>query len=140
MLTNTMDVLTPRGTLTFAIQGGKTRRRANRLLEKEPETIRWVDSFDPDAVFWDVGANTGVFSLYAALNSDVRVLAFEPGAVNHYLVALSAELNGLDRRVATFCVGFDDHTHVQDLAASQLHPGASFHVRDQKGSRRFDAH
>ena len=28
--------------------------------------------------FWDVGANIGVFSLYAGLKPNARVLAFEP--------------------------------------------------------------
>ena len=140
MLTKTVEVVTPRGSLTFAIQSGKSRRRVSRLLEKEPETIRWIESFDQSAVYWDVGANTGGFALFAALDPHTRVLAFEPGAVNHYLLALSAELNDLDRRVSTFCLGFDENTRVLDLSASQRYPAASFHVHGQGEGTRFASH
>src|SRR5262245_15783933 len=40
--------------------------RAETLLTKEPATIRWIDRFAPRDIFWDVGANTGIYSLYAA--------------------------------------------------------------------------
>jgi len=140
MQIKTFDLETPRGTLVFAIQSGKTVRRATRLLEKEPETIDWVERMGPSAVFWDVGANTGGFSLYAALGTDIRVVAVEPGAVNHYLLALSAEMNGLDERIACYCIGFDDHTHALDLAASQLMPASSFRVSGQHDAERFPHH
>ena len=140
MQIKTHTLTTPRGQLTFAIQSGKTRRRVLRLLDKEPETIRWLDSLAPSSVFWDIGANTGGFSLYAALVPEIQVVAFEPGAVNHYLLTLSAELNGLDQRIAAYCIGFDAHTHVLDLSASQLQPAASFRVSGHHDSDRFDSH
>lgn len=133
----TRELDTPRGKLTFAIQSGKTVRRATRLLEKEPETIQWVERMPPSSVFWDVGANTGGFSLYAALDPNIRVVAIEPGAVNHYLLALSAEMNGLAARIDTYCIGFDDHTHAQSLAVSQLMPASSFRMAGDHDAERF---
>ena len=38
--------------------------RAMTFLTKEPDTIKWIESFDNDMVFWDVGANIGIFSCY----------------------------------------------------------------------------
>jgi len=35
----------------------------------------------PGSVFWDIGANVGVLTLYAATRGDLRVWAFEPAAV-----------------------------------------------------------
>src|SRR3990172_8514357 len=35
-------------------------------IDCEPETINWIGSFDRGSFFFDVGANVGLFSLYAA--------------------------------------------------------------------------
>ena len=37
--------------------------RAETLLDKEPDTIAWIDGFREGAVFWDIGANAGVYKL-----------------------------------------------------------------------------
>jgi len=55
--------------------------RAADFWTKEPETIAWIDSFAPGSVFWDIGANIGVFSLYAA-SRGIKVLPFEPDDQN----------------------------------------------------------
>ena len=36
--------------------------RAMTFLTKEPDTIEWIESFENEMVFWDVGANIGIFS------------------------------------------------------------------------------
>jgi hypothetical protein len=53
--------------------------RARTLLEKEPETIAWIDTFADGDVQRDIGANVGVYSLYAALRGH-EVLSFEPSS------------------------------------------------------------
>lgn len=37
------------------------------LLEKEPETIEWIDGFGAGETMWDVGADVGIYSIYAAM-------------------------------------------------------------------------
>src|SRR5690348_4941046 len=53
-------------TIAFFAPTPILRMRATSLLSKEPETIEWLDGLTADDVLWDVGANIGVFSLYAA--------------------------------------------------------------------------
>jgi len=54
-----------------------------RLLSKEPETIRWIDGFGPDAVLLDIGANVGVYSIYTLLrHAQARVISLEPEPMN----------------------------------------------------------
>ena len=66
--------------------------RAADFWTKEPETIAWVDSFAPGSMFWDIGANIGVFSLYA-LTKKQKVMAFEPQADNMLRIVDSCMVN-----------------------------------------------
>ena len=36
------------------------------MLTKEPDTINWIDNFNQNDTFFDIGANVGVFTCYAA--------------------------------------------------------------------------
>src|ERR1051325_5936164 len=87
---------TPAGSLSFVLLGRTAAGRALTILTKQPATIQWIDSFLPNSVFWDVGANVGVYTLYAARRGAAQVVAFEPAAVNYFLLAAHCEANGLD--------------------------------------------
>lgn len=54
--------------------------RAGTFFSKEPETIAWINGFDdPKGIFWDIGANIGIYSLYCAkMHPNMQILAFEP--------------------------------------------------------------
>ncbi|MBI4662355.1 MAG: FkbM family methyltransferase [Verrucomicrobia bacterium] len=59
--------------------------RAETYATKEPETLEWIERyFRPGHVMFDVGANIGLYALYAAkfLKRQCRVYAFEPEALN----------------------------------------------------------
>lgn len=40
--------------------------RAKSFSTKEPETLNWIDQFSENSIFYDIGANIGLYSLYAA--------------------------------------------------------------------------
>ena len=65
-ITPVIDIVTTFGKISFYCHGEVPLIRARTLLTKEPETILWIDDFNKDDVFWDVGANIGPYSLYAA--------------------------------------------------------------------------
>lgn len=68
--------------------------RCDTFWTKEPETIAWIESFDGE-VFLDIGANIGIYSLYAAsLYPDMEVYAMEPVNKNFIRIAENIELNG----------------------------------------------
>ena len=69
--------------------------RAATFWDKEPETIAWINTFENREVFFDIGANIGVYSLYAACRlpkSPVR--AFEPHPGNFNRLVENILLNG----------------------------------------------
>ena len=102
--------------------------RAQLLHSKEPETLAWIDSFTPGEVLYDIGANIGVFSLYAALHRNCDVYAFEPDAKNYVCLNQNILLNGLGRRVKALNVGLHDRTCIEFLQLHGLESGAALHA------------
>lgn len=98
--------------------------RAVRFLTKEPETIAWIDDFMSEGeVFYDVGANIGVFSLYAATRKAATVIAFEPLAVNYGVLNENINLNGLSGRITALNLALHDKTMLSHLNVQELKSG-----------------
>jgi FkbM family methyltransferase len=110
--------------LKFLCPGPLPEYRARTLLTKEPETINWINEFEKREVLWDIGANVGIYSLYAALR-DVSVQAFEPAPGNYYLLSKNVELNGMGERISSYCVAFNDNTRLDSFYMSNTDLGGS---------------
>lgn len=85
--------------LKFCVPNPMNKMRADTFSTKEPETLEWIDSFTPDAVFWDIGANVGLYSCYAAKRRNCRVFAFEPSVFNLEMLARNAWFNDLAKQI-----------------------------------------
>lgn len=110
---------------------------AETLLSKEPATIGWIDGFDRNDIFWDVGANTGIYSLYAGKVKGVPTLAFEPASFNHALLCDNIRLNGLEERVAAYAFAFSDRSRLGQLNVADDEPGAAFASVEDAGVGRL---
>ena len=110
------------GTLRFFAPSPLLQDRAATMATKEPDMIRWIDGMEKDAVLWDIGANIGVFSLYAAKRMDCVVLSFEPSAANFFVLARNIQLNRLGARVTAYCVALSGDTElgVLNLASATM--------------------
>lgn len=80
----------------------------------EPETIEWIDTFENDEIFWDVGANIGIYSLYASLK-DIRVLSFEPSSGNYYLLNKNIEINRMSNTIKALNIALSDTSELDEL-------------------------
>lgn len=110
---------TSRGEIRFYCLDTLPLWRAETLLTKEPETIEWIDAMDDADVMYDIGANMGIYTLYAAINRKLRVLAFEPLAANYFLINRNIEENKLQDVATAYCLALNDQDmissmHVQD--------------------------
>ena len=76
--------------------------RAITFASKEPETLAWIDTFENSSVFWDVGANIGLYSIYAAEKKSCKVVAIEPSIFNLEILAKNIALNKAERLVTIF--------------------------------------
>lgn len=87
-----------------------TRMCAWRILTyftKEPETISWIDAMPEGSVLYDVGANIGLYSIWAAAQS-VKVFAFEPEATNFAVLNNNLRENELTKTCVPFGIGISD--------------------------------
>ena len=121
------------GSLHFMTPTPLLQARANLVLTKEPETIAWIDTFEAHETFWDVGANVGVFSLYAAHKRGVRVLAFEPSADNYMVLCRNVIINKLEGQVVPYCIAFSGNTELGVLNSPSRQMGAALHQFGRRG-------
>jgi FkbM family methyltransferase len=107
--------------LYFHTPNWLTEYRAQTLLTKEPETIRWINSMPAKSVFWDIGANIGTFSIYAAKNG-VDVVAIEPSFFNLEILNRNVISNQVSEKVTIIPIGVGNTTSQQNfyLSARQL--------------------
>jgi FkbM family methyltransferase len=110
--------------------------RAETLFKKEPETLKWIDTFDANDIFWDIGANVGVYSMYAAVHKKVKTYAFEPSPFNFYVLSKNIYLNNVSSCVSAFCLAFAKNTSIDYLNLTSINEGAA-HSSFQNTTNEF---
>ena len=106
-----------------------THYRWKTYNNKEPETLDWIDGFRADDVLFDVGANIGLYTLYAALRHPaMRIVSFEPEYSNLHLLRDNVIDNRLDDQVSTFSMALGRIHGVSYLHVQDLHPGSALHT------------
>lgn len=102
--------------------------RAFTFNTKEPETLEWIDGFksyssDGSFVFFDIGANIGVYSLYTAVSyPNSRVLSFEPDAQS--FSALSKNIFKNNLKISAYPFAISDCEGVGSVYISSMKSGA----------------
>lgn len=86
-------------TLVFGTPNFACRNRVNQFSEKEPETLDWIERFEKTDVFFDVGANIGLYSCYAG-KLGIETYCFEPSVFNIMQLATNIHRNDLSERVS----------------------------------------
>ncbi len=73
--------------------------RIETFSSKEPETLKWIENFEENGVLWDIGANIGLYTCYAAKLKNTSVYAFEPSVFNIELLTKNVFINKLSKKV-----------------------------------------
>ena len=78
-----------------------TNWRLNTIFSKEPETLEWIDGFkDEGFIFWDIGANIGLYSIYNSLKyKKSTTISFEPSSSNLRILTRNISINNLENRI-----------------------------------------
>ncbi len=81
--------------------GEITKMRIVTFSTKEPETLKWISNFEKNDQLLDIGANVGVYSLYAAVRGHT-VISIEPNALNFALLNLNILDNDLGKKITAY--------------------------------------
>lgn len=123
------NAVTPSGAvIKFFGPGYKPAFRGIALFTKQPEVQPWIDSFEPEDVLWDIGANVGAYSLYASTRPGVKVLAFEPEASNYYVLCRNIALNGVWKNVTPYNFALAEGMSFSTLSSFHEAIGGSKHA------------
>jgi FkbM family methyltransferase len=112
----------------FICHSNKDQSRVKRLFTKEPGTIEWLlQTLRPDDVFFDIGANIGIYSVFAARELERGyVYAFEPHLANAASLLQNVEVNGLL-----------DKIHVIAVPLAERDGFGAFHYHSLLSSRSY---
>lgn len=102
-----------------------TNYRITNFFNKEPETLKWINSFKDKSIFWDIGANIGSYSLYAAKIKDLKVLAFEPEYNNLELLSKNIRINNLSKQIKIFPIPLSNKNSDVEFKVSDITPGSA---------------
>ena len=102
------------------------RWRAFERNGKEENTFNWINNFLDDKVFFDIGANIGVFSIYSALKKKAKVYSFEPEPNSFIELFNTSELNNC--QITPMLIPLDNTNNVNFLnLKNKFVPGKSGH-------------
>ena len=114
--------------ITFYVPTTFVLWRATSFESKEPETIEWLSTFKPEEVYFDIGANVGMYAITAAAAMDVAVYAFEPEAFNYAILTRNIYDNLLCDKMKAFCIALGDKTTLGDFYINSNEQGKSGHM------------
>ena len=136
----TTEIRTARGPLKVLPQRGPhLAAAAIGFDEEEPETLAWINKFGPNEILWDIGAATGLLSMYAALDETCQVFAFEPKAASYSVLVEHLALNDLGGRVFPACLAFSNKTGLTHLSLASMAAGSGGNSVDGQPDQ-FGAH
>lgn len=99
--------------------------RIRSANESEPDTLDWIEEFvQPGDVFFDIGANVGIYSLYAA-SRGAKVYAFEPESQNFARLNQNIVANALP--IHAYPIAFSDVSGLQQIYLHSFMSGGALH-------------
>ena len=112
--------------------------RVETLFTKEPETIHWINNFKKTKkkiIFWDIGANIGLYSIYASLKhrNKIQTVSFEPSNNNLRILSRNISLNKLQKKIYINSSALGKKTtSYQEFADASFIEGSAFNQLGNK--------
>ena len=120
------------GHVKFSTPNDATQWRVDTFFSKEPDTLAWIKTFEPGEILVDVGANVGMYTIWAAKTRGIRVYAFEPESQNYAVLYQNIVLNELSQQVIAYCAALSDESAFSLLHLGAFESGGSMHSFGEK--------
>lgn len=118
--------------LKFYTPNSRCKARVETFSSKEPETLNWIDRQLNDSVFFDVGANIGLYSIYYAKIKRGKVYSFEPSVYNLEQLSKNINLNKLQKKITIISNPLNDKNKISQLIYNNIDKGGSGILFDNK--------
>jgi FkbM family methyltransferase len=115
-------------TIHFAVSNSIERWRVDTLFTKEPQTVQWIQDYVKEGdIFYDIGANIGIYSLLAAIKvgKSGSIYAFEPHAFSFTKLLNNISINSLDEVVLPLSCALGNRVERLSFNYKSLDPGSS---------------
>mgnify|MGYP001426253990 CR=1 FL=1 len=139
-----------KGKRIFSIRsiGDISKVRAKKFYSHEPDTVKWISKFPKNSKFLDIGANIGVYSLFAA-HKNCKCVSIEPQSLNFALLNLNIFDNKFQNLISAYPICANDKNgpsylyHSKNLKFGGAHTtfdrnindeGKSFNIKFKSGS------
>lgn len=115
----------------FYINNYLTYARVKSLFSKEPEIINWINNYGDENIFFDIGSNIGLYSVYYAKIKKGEVYTFEPSVFNTEVLVKNIIANELEDKVYVFNIPLSEKKSINNFNLQSMqsgHSGSSFGV------------
>lgn len=109
----------------FISRNWTTNYRYTTFVSKEPDTIKWIEEMSQDSIFWDVGANIGLYSIFAAKFSSSKVYAFEPSFLNLEILYKNINLNDQKENITIVPISLNSNSQEGYFELGSLNHGGA---------------
>ena len=123
----------------FFIPNSFTKYRLVNFFNKEPDTLNWIDNFKKKTIFFDIGANNGNYSIYAAVAHPFikEIFAFEPSFLNTRVLSRNISINKLNKKIKIIQLPLSNKKNkILEMSESTFEEGGSFNSFGVK----YDSH
>ncbi len=123
--------------ILYEVSNPTLMMRAQSLFTKEPDTIHWLNQLPAEDTFIDIGANVGMYTIYAAAVRGMNVVAFEPESQNYAVLNRNIYMNQL-KNVQAYLLGISDTSGFSELYLSAFNAGGSCHTVGASVNHRLE--
>ena len=122
--------------IKFFVPNQVTNWRVDTYFSKEPETLEWIDSFEKkeNLIFWDIGANIGLYSIYNSLkNPRSTTIAFEPSSSNLRVLTRNISINNLEKNIKVVPIPLTNKENIfQEMNEGRFIEGGALNTFGEK--------